>query len=146
MTRAEDFVRRFQAFWSAPDVEHLGELLTDDVRLAQPLSSPTHGLEAGKAAFRRLFRQFPDLRATVDRWSGDDAQVFIEFRLRATLGSSVVEWPAVDRFTLRGQRASERVSYFDALPLLGKLARHPVVAWRATRGRGRRSGAGATSA
>ena len=135
MTRAEDFVRRFGEYWSAPDPSRLGELLTDDVTLAQPLSPTTHGLEAARGAFRRLLGQFPDLCATVDRWRGDDEYVFIEFRLRTTLGSSVVEWPAVDRFTLRGEKASERVSYFDALPLLGKLMRHPIAAWRATRGR-----------
>ncbi|AMC50236.1 hypothetical protein RN06_1783 [Mycobacterium tuberculosis variant bovis BCG] len=55
--------------------------------------------------------------------------VFIEFRLIARLGSEVVEWPVVDRFLLRGDKAVERVSYFDSLPLLIKVVKHPS-AWR----------------
>jgi hypothetical protein len=134
MADAADFVRRFGEFWRAPDPEQLPGLLTDDVRLVQPLSPATDGMAAARASFRRLIGQFPDIHAVVDRWSGDDRYVFIEFRLRATIGRSVVEWPAVDRFTMRGDKASERVSYFDALPLVGKLVRHPIAAWRATRG------------
>ena len=77
----------------------------------------------------------PDLRAVVDRWSADGDAVFIEFRLRGTIGRRVVEWPAVDRFTLRGDLAIERVSYFDGLPLLGRLLRSPRVLWRLGRRR-----------
>jgi hypothetical protein len=131
---AAHFVERFEAYWSDPDPEDLRTILTDDVRLAQPLSPSTRGIDAAIASFRRLFAQFPDLRATVDRWRGDDTCVFIEFRLRATLGRGVIEWPAVDRFTLRGDKASERVSYFDGIPLALRLVRHPAVAWRALRG------------
>ena len=130
---AARFVERFQAYWSDPDPEDLRAILTDDVRLVQPLAPPTRGIDAAIASFRRLFAQFPDLRATVDRWRGDDTCVFIEFRLRTTLGRGVVEWPAVDRFTLRGDKASERVSYFDGIPLALRLVRHPGVAWRALR-------------
>jgi hypothetical protein len=131
---AEDFVRRFTEYWRAPDPDRLPGLLTDDVRLVQPLSPTTEGMAAARAGFRRLIAQFPDIHAVVDRWSGDDQYVFIEFRLRATIGRTLVEWPAVDRFTLRGDKASERVSYFDPLPLVGQLLRHPIAAWRATRG------------
>ena len=134
MTTAEDFVRRFAAFWSAPDPARLDDLLADDVRLAQPLSAATHGIDEARGAFRRLLAQFPDLRATVDRWSGDDQHVFIEFRLRGTIGSDVIERPAIDRLTLRGDKATERVSYFDPLPLVGTLLWHPIAAWRAIRG------------
>ena len=134
MTPAEDFVRRFAAFWSAPDPARLDGLLADDVDLVQPLSAATHGIDEARGAFRRLLAQFPDLRATVDRWSGDGVHVFIEFRLRGTIGSDVIEWPAVDRFTLRGDKATERVSYFDPLPLMGKLLWHPIAAWHAIRG------------
>ena len=131
--RAEDFVRRFAAYWRDPDPSTLDRILTDDVRLVQPLSATTHGLADAQASFRRLFALFPDLRGTVDRWRGDDMSVFIEFRLHATLGAGRIEWPAVDRFTLRGAKASERVSYFDGVPLAGRLLWHPRIAWRALR-------------
>lgn len=131
---AADFVARFAEFWTHPDPDDLTRLLTDDVHLVQPLSPPTRGIDAAHAAFRRLFAQFPDLHARVDRWRGDDTYVFIEFHLIVTLGKTVVEWPAIDRFTLREGKASERVSYFDPLPLLGRLLRRPRAAWRALRG------------
>ena len=130
---AEDFVRRFTAFWDDPDPAMLDQILTSDVRLAQPLSATTHGLVAGQASFRRLFAQFPDLRATVDRWRGDDEYIFIDFRLHATLGAGRIEWPVVDRFRLRGEKACERVSYFDPLPLIGRLVWHPAALWHAIR-------------
>ncbi len=130
---AARFVERFQAYWSNPDPADLRDILTDDVRLVQPLAPPAQGIDAAIASFRRLFARFPDLRATVDRWRGDDDCVFIEFRLRTTLAGRVLEWPAVDRFTLRGDKASERVSYFDGLPLALRMLRHPGVAWRVLR-------------
>lgn len=134
-TRAARFVARFEEFWAdpKPDPETLRSMLTNDVRLVQPLASVTQGIDAACESFRRLFMQFPDLRAKVDRWSGDDTVVFIEFRLRATIGKKLFEWPAVDRFTLRGDVACERVSYFDGLPLVSQLLRRPLAAFRALR-------------
>ena len=46
---AEDFVRRFAAYWQNPDPSALDQLLTSDVRLVQPLSATTHGLAAAQA-------------------------------------------------------------------------------------------------
>lgn len=129
-----DFVRRFASYWEAPDPRRLHELLTEDVTLRAPLGPTTHGLPAARAAFTRLLGTIPDLHAVVDRWSARDDTVFIEFRLRGTIGGRMVEWPAVDRFTLRGDLATERVSYFDALPLLGPVLRSPRVLWRLVRG------------
>ena len=129
-----DFVRRFESYWRAPSPERLSELLADDVMLRQPLGPPTHGIAAARVAFARLLGAVPDLRAVVDRWGAADDAVFIEFRLRGTIGRRMVEWPAVDRFTLRGALATERVSYFDALPLLGPVLRSPRVLWRLVRG------------
>jgi ketosteroid isomerase-like protein len=128
--RGAAFVRRFADFWSAPDPDRLGAVLTSDVTLIQPMAPPTHGLTAAQEAFRRLFVLVPDLRGTVDRWSASGDVVFIEFRLHGTFGGRAIEWPAVDRFTLRGDLGSERVSYFDPTPLLPHLARRPVAALR----------------
>lgn len=130
MTDPAEFVRRFATFWSAPEPERLSELLTPDVTLVQPLAPRTRGLAAAEASFRGLFALVPDLRASVDRWGAHGDAVFIEFRLRGTFAGRIREWPAVDRFTLRGDKASERVSYFDATALLLPLARRPLAVWR----------------
>jgi hypothetical protein len=72
-----------------------------------------------------LFAWLPDLTAVVDRWSGQGDTLFVELRLRATLSGRPVEWAAVDRFTLRGRLAIERVSYFNAVPLLLRVLSTP---------------------
>ncbi|HSI80272.1 MAG TPA: nuclear transport factor 2 family protein [Solirubrobacterales bacterium] len=85
----------------------------------------TRGLDAGRAAFTRLLGAIPDLRATVNAWAADGDLVFIDFTLDGTMGGRETAWRVVDRFTLDGDRARERVSYFDPLPLLAKAA-HPA--------------------
>jgi hypothetical protein len=54
--------------------------------------------------------------------------LFIEFRLIATIGGKRIEWPVVDRFVMRGDKAAKRVTYFDALPLVVRLLTTPS-AW-----------------
>lgn len=125
MEIAEDFVARFSRFWADPRPEDLVMLLTDDVVLVQPLGTATSGIEEAQAAFAKLFDWLPDLRAEVDGWALRGSSLFIEFRLSATLGGRRVEWPVVDRFELRGNKAVKRVSYFDALPLVGKVLKAP---------------------
>lgn len=106
----------------------MGALLTSDVVLIQPLSAPMVGLEAAQQEFGKLFAWLPDLRATVGGWGVNGAALFIEFRLAATLGGTRVEWPVVDRFFMRGDKAAKRVTYFDALPLLLRVLSTPA-AW-----------------
>ncbi len=130
MDPAQDFVQRFAEFWADPSPEKMGALLTPDVVLIQPLSAPMHGLDAARTEFGRLFAWLPDLRATVDAWGASGPDLFIEFRLAATVGGRRVEWPVVDRFVLRGDKAVKRVTYFDALPLLLRVLVTPS-AWLA---------------
>ncbi len=92
-----------------------------------------HGLAAAQREFTRILGWLPDLHGTVDRWDRAGDVVFIEFRLAARIGDEDVEWPAIDRFVLRDDKAVERVSYFDSFPLLIKVLKHPstwVGLWR----------------
>ena len=84
-----------------------------------------YGIEAAKAEFARIWNWLPDLRASIDRWSGQDDVVFVEFRLHAHVGGDTIEWPNVDRFFLRGDKAVARMNYFDPLAVLPRVARHP---------------------
>lgn len=129
MTAAE-FVEGFRRFWSAPSLDGFSSLLSPDVKLVQPLAPPMRGLEEVRRGFATIFAWLPDLRAEVDRWSASGNVVFIEFRLRATIGGRAFEWPVVDRFVLREDGlAVERVTYFDPLRLLGAAATRPS-GWR----------------
>jgi ketosteroid isomerase-like protein len=123
---AARFVDGFRRFWAAPTLAGFDELLADDVTLVQPLAPVMRGLPAVRAGFAPIFAWLPDLRGEVDRWSVDGDVLFIEFRLRATLGGRPIEWPVVDRFVLGADgKATSRVSYFDPLPLLGAALARP---------------------
>lgn len=118
---ADDFARRFAAYWSAPTVEGLGTLLRSDVRLAAPLTPTTSGLEEGGETMAGLFEAIPDLTGQVHRWGPHPDGCFIEFTLRGTLNGAPIAWRAVDSFELDADGlASERVSFFDPAPLLAQ--------------------------
>ena len=125
MNSSDGFVAGFAAYWDSPSPGRLSDHLHDDVLLVQPLSPPMRGLAAAQQEFTKILGWLPDLRGEVDGSSREGDVVFIEFRLIARLGNEVVQWPVVDRFLLRGDKAVERVSYFDSFPLLIKVLKHP---------------------
>jgi hypothetical protein len=124
--RAADFVGRFARFWSAPAPERLGSLLSDDAHLSAPMIPATHSLVEAERAFTRTFKLIPDLTGEVHRWGATESGVLIEFTLSGSAAGSPISWRAVDRFTIGADGlATERVTYFDSLPLIGALARRP---------------------
>jgi hypothetical protein len=125
MNAAEDFVGRFTEYWTAPNAQKMSLLLTEDVVLIQPLAAPMSGLDQAQAQFDRLFAWLPDLHAQIDGWSSRGNSLYIELRLAATLRGRPLQWRAVDRLELRGDKACRRVSYFDALPLVLRLLTTP---------------------
>lgn len=126
---AADFVRRFEDFWSAPAPERLDMVLAADARLCAPMVPTTHGLDAGKQAFADLFELIGDMRVDVHRWGATSDGVLIEFTVSGTASGVPVSWESVDRFVLNDDGlATERFTYFDSLPLMLNLARHPK-AW-----------------
>jgi SnoaL-like domain len=124
--RAADFVRRFAEFWSAPSSDHLAMLLADDVRLVAPMTPVTDTLSDGEKAFSTIFELIPDLTAEVHGWGATDYGVLIDFTLSGSAGGAPISWRAVDRIAIgEDGLASERVSYFDPLPLILAVARRP---------------------
>ena len=120
-------MRRFEAFWAEPSRERLAAVLGPDVRLVAPLTPTTHGFEDGWQAFASLLELIPDLGATVHRWGPTDDGVLIEFTLHGT-AAGPISWDSVDRFTLADDGlATERVTYFDSLPLALTIARRPRI-------------------
>lgn len=121
-----DFVTRFTEFWQEPAVERLDTVLAPEARLSAPMTPTTEGLEAGKRAFAELFELIPDMTAEVHRWGATEDGVLIEFTVRGTAGGRPISWESVDRFVLDGNGlATERFTYFDALPLVLSLIRRP---------------------
>ena len=128
---AADFVRRFAEFWRAPTPERLDTVVAPTARLSAPMVPTTNGLDAGKRAFADLFELIPNMTAEVRRWGATADGVLIEFTVRGSAGGAPITWDGVDRFVLdEDGLATERVTYFDSLPLALAVARRPR-AWPA---------------
>jgi hypothetical protein len=126
MSDAANFVARFRHYWLAPSVEGLDALLAPDVRLVAPMTPTTRTLDDGKRAFATILALAPDLTAEVHRWGATDDGVLIEFSLSGSIAGVPISWPAVDHIVLRDDGlATERVSYFDTVPLALTALRHP---------------------
>lgn len=95
------------------------------------MTSTTHTLEQGKRAFASLFELIAEMRAEVHRWGATEDGVLIEFTVSGLAGGRPISWSAVDRFVVGDDGlATERVTYFDSLPLALTAARRPR-AWPA---------------
>ena len=126
--RAEDFTRRFAEFWSAPAPELLGTVLAERVHLVAPMAPTTDTLADGEKAFGQIFGLIPDLTAEVHGWGATETGVVIEFTLSGTAGGAPISWRAVDRFTIGADGlATERLTYFDSIPLILTVLRRPRV-------------------
>ncbi len=136
---AEDFVRRFAEYWRRPTPEGLATILASDVRLVTPMTATTESLDEARAAFDDLFALIPDLTAEVHRWGQTADGVMIEFTLSGSAAGGPISWDAVDRFVLRDDGlATERISYFDSMPIALTVARRPRAWPRFVRSRLRR--------
>ncbi len=117
--------RAFAEAWRNPTPERLVALLHPDVVLFQPHRPPIRGRAAALADFRRLFTWLRGLHGVVERASGDDRIVFIEWQMVLPIGHDTVAIRAVDRFRLEGGLGIERAVYFDQLALVRALVTHP---------------------
>lgn len=128
---AADFARRFAEYWKAPTPAGLSTVLAERVRLVTPMMPTTHTLADGQREFAALFESIANLTAEVHRWGVTDDGVLIEFTLSGVAGGKPISWDAVDRFVVgEDGLATERVSYFDAMPIVLTAVRRPR-AWPA---------------
>jgi hypothetical protein len=126
---AEELVAWFAEGWRNPTYEsfcrHIVPRLAPDARMVQPLVRSHRGPEAFCRNIAPLFAAMPDVHANVLGWRGDERTVFIEFHLEGTLGGGPVQLHVTDRFSLQDGVVTERVSFFDATPLLFTALRNP---------------------
>jgi SnoaL-like domain len=128
---AADFAARFAEYWRAPTPGRLSLVLADRVRLITPMTPATETLAEGQRTFAGLFELIPDLTGEMHRWGTTADGVLIEFTLSGTAGGKPISWSAVDRFVLgKDGLATERVTYFDSMPIVLAAATRPR-AWPA---------------
>ena len=121
MSDSERFVERFREIWNDPEPRRYQELWTDDGLLLHPGMKEPLPAEGIADYVRSVLALAPDLRLRVDRWAQGDDFVLIEWTISASFRGEPVEWSGVDRFSLRGDRATYGVAYFDTLPLWAKV-------------------------
>lgn len=123
---AADFAARFAAYWRAPTPAGLDRVLAERVRLVAPMTPTTETLAEGRQVFADLFELIPDLTGEMHRWGATDDGVLIEFTLSGSLGGKPISWHAVDRFVIgEDGLATERVNYFDPMPVVAAAATRP---------------------
>jgi hypothetical protein len=128
---AADFAARFAEYWRAPTPERLSLVLAERVRLVAPMTPNTETLADGQSVFAGLFELIPDLTGEMHRWGATEDGVLIEFTLSGTVGGKPIAWHAVDRFVLGADGlATERINYFDSMPVVLAAATRPR-AWPA---------------
>lgn len=100
-------------------------LLHEDVVLYQPHLPPIRGKAEATQEFKKLLTWLPGLHGVIERASGDDEIVFIEWQLRLPVGKRTISIRAVDRFRLEDGLGTERAVYFDQLDLIKVVLAHP---------------------
>lgn len=123
-----DWVAKFDHLWrnGRASVDGFMSLLSDDVRLIAPGLRSTTGRDAGRVAFEKTFKVFPDLVAEVTRWAANADALFIEMKFSASVGGKPLSWSHVDRFLFRDGQAVERVAFFDNAKLQRAFLRGPA--------------------
>jgi ketosteroid isomerase-like protein len=128
---AQAWVEMFTEGWANPvDADtfsdHFEPWFQDDVRMIQPSVRPVVGKKAFREEFARpLFELVPDLRGTVENWASSGDTVYIELRLEGTIGKRRFTMHTCDRIKLRDGKATERVAYLDATPMVKAVLRSP---------------------
>lgn len=129
--QVEEWVRTFVDLWRGGR-ERLDDFMSifgPEIRLSAPGLRSTRGYEAGREAFRKTFDVFPDMTASVERWSADAQTIFIEITFRATIGGRPTQWRGVDRFDIQDGVVVERVAFLNPLHVRRALLRNPT-GWR----------------
>ena len=121
MSDAAKFVERFTEVWRSPKPEAFADLWTEDGRLLHPDMTEPIGRSEIVDYVRRFTSVAPDISLRPIRWAARDDYVLIEWTITATFNGEPISWYGVDRFTLRGDRATEGIAYFDSLPLWARV-------------------------
>lgn len=128
-----DWVKLFDEVWEAPRerLERLLALLSDEIVLKAPTRPPvSRGKAAGRSAFLRAFKAFPDLHARSKRWAVSGDVLFIEMTFTATIAGEVFSWDSVDRFIFRDGEAIERIAFFQDSRAVLRQARRNLKGWK----------------
>ncbi|MGH3967894.1 MAG: hypothetical protein ACRDTV_07225, partial [Mycobacterium sp.] len=63
----------------------------------------------------------PGLRLVPRGWASRGDTLYVDWTMSCLLGGERVEWDGVDKFSMRGDRATNITAYFDTHPLWVRL-------------------------
>ena len=121
----ERFVEEYIALWRNPSLEGMAALVTADIEIKQPLSPDMHGRDEVLEEYRKLFKWIPGLHAEVEKWAANGDDLYIRKRVIAPLPGGEIRFAVIDEFHLRDGYADRCTTYFDSMPIYGKLALKP---------------------
>ncbi|MHA6619609.1 nuclear transport factor 2 family protein [Pseudonocardia sp. DLS-67] len=125
----QQVVDLFEKGWDRPDPHAWDDLLAEDAEFVQPLLPSGRGRAVWHEAARRLLRLAPDLRGDVMTWAGRDDVVFIDVRLRGTVGGKPLTFRSFDQLQIGPDgRVLRREAFFDPTPVALALLLRPA-AW-----------------
>jgi hypothetical protein len=121
MTDAERFVERWTQIWRVFDTSRFPELFHPEGTLLHPTMARPISREEEPLYMEGLKRAMPDLELRRTRWGPTEDGVLIEWRITGTFVGQAFEIVGADRFTLRGDRATEGIAYFDTHPIWSRI-------------------------
>jgi hypothetical protein len=118
---AHAFVTRWASVYEDLKLERIPDLFEPEATIRQPTTRGAISPREAPECLASLKALVPDARLEATRWSETENGVFIEWRLTGTLADRAFELFGVDRYVLRGDRATEGCAYFDTYELWARL-------------------------
>jgi hypothetical protein len=123
MTDAERFVEHWTEIWDELNPDRFPELFHGEGTLFHPTMRRPITREGEPGYISGLKTAMPDLKLELTRWGKTSDGVLVEWRITGTLADDPIEILGADRFTLRGDKATEGIAYFDTYPIWSRLDR-----------------------
>ena len=114
----QTFVDRFTKVWRERTPDLFIECFHPGATFFWPVMSRPAPVTELASTVTRFLAMVPDLEFRVDRWSGTEDVIFIEWTMRFTLAGQPLEGAGTDRFLMQGDRATDMRAYSDTRPLL----------------------------
>jgi len=126
----KNIVRRYQELYNSNDLDHLTEVLSEDVLTPNIMPGIPTGLEGAKAAHRIMLAGFPDYQTVIEDMLAEGEKVAARIRMRGTNTGEFMGIPATGKhveFTgiyiarIANGKIVEHWGEEDSVSLLGQL-------------------------
>ena len=126
----KNIVRRYQEIYNSNDLDHLTEVVSEDLLTPNIMPGIPQGLEGAKAAHRIMLAGFPDYQTVIEDMLAEGEKVAARIRMRGTNTGEFMGIPATGKhveFTgiyiarIANGKIVEHWGEEDSVSLLGQL-------------------------